>query len=278
MATGVGKLLKAGEDRRMLCWREGGRKGLGQGLPIGSHGSEFLFHVLVQGGLEMVQEQGAAFPAVLHPVEGMVDVAKLYPEEQLEDAADLADAQLAVGDASRCVQGIDELDQGILGIAPEEIPAVALGKEDVFRLVRLQAGKEVVVEELAGDDLGGLVIVVGGEMGVDLEDEAVDAIVEVDLAELEEIVVPVGPAQPVVPVEVGIVDVLLVLLLELVELVGEVLVVELAASHRAGGFDAEDLVVVDELAQYLWLDVLEELDFLVCVLEAFFQHVLLHFG
>ena len=235
-------------------------------------------HVLGQGSLELVEIDAPALAAVFHPVEGVVHVAELDAEEVLEDGADPADADLAVGDAPRGVQGIDQLDKGALCIGPQDIFRISIffSKEQAFRLFGGYPREQVVVEELVGEDAGDLIIVVGGKLRVDLEYEAVDTGMQVDLSELEEMVVPVGPPQPVVQVEVGIADVLLVFLLELVQLAREVFAVEGAAADRAGCLDAEHLVVVDQLAQDLGLDGLEELNFFVVVGKAFFQHVAFH--
>ncbi len=234
--------------------------------------------MLGQGSLELVKVDAPALVAVFHPVEGVVYVAELDAEQVLEDGADPADAHLAVGDASRGVQGIDQFDERAFRIGPQDVfrLSIFLGEEQAFRLIGGYSGQQIVVEELVGDDAGDLVVVIGGKLRVDLEYEAVNPGMEVDFSELEEMMVPVGSPQPVIAVEVGIADVLLVFLLELVQFASKVFVVEGAPADRAGGLGAEHLVVVDELAQYLGLDGLEELDFLVIVCEALFKHVALH--
>ena len=57
---------------------------------------------------------------VLHPVEGMVDISQGYSEQDLEHQRNLPYAYLAMRYHACGVQSINQLDQRIFGIRPED--------------------------------------------------------------------------------------------------------------------------------------------------------------
>ncbi|BFM45072.1 hypothetical protein CFS9_37130 [Flavobacterium sp. CFS9] len=133
---------------------------------------------------------------------------------------------------------------------------------------------KVIIDKLICDNPRNLIVIIGGEPVVDLENITVQSIAVIDLSPQKIFIIPVISPGLVVTVEMCAEDAFLELRFKLLEMAHEKFLMDLPFPDRTDGLNAENFIIEHQFAQNQRFDVSEKVYFLRFVFESLFKHML----